>query len=365
MSTHRRLLSLIVGCFALFVPAGSAAGSPQSSGPAGLLLWNTLGSADEITHSAYGPELVAFDCTDPTTPHFGRRCSVDVSGTLGHRPGIVGGAASIAGGPYFSSARVHTALLRTSILNPEHGAVEVWYLQKSDPKPFHHNPHRIFGGPYSLTGVDEVQLFSQDRFDSGDPRLHFSVFFGDEPSAFTPPHVVAARSNADGVEGYPISALNGRWIQVAGVWDRSGIAGTSDTVRLYVNGAVVASSKATNWGTTTCATRRSPNACFTDIAGCNDTCAGTFAVDELKVWDYAKTEFGVCKVPHVVGKTFSTARRAIRTGGCRLAEIHRTYSRRMKRGRVICETPKAGAVLPRGGEVDLVLSRGRKQGERM
>jgi hypothetical protein len=28
-----------------------------------------------------------------------------------------------------------------------------------------------------------------------------------------------------------------------------------------------------------------------DVAGCNDTCADTFAIDNLKVWDYAKTDY--------------------------------------------------------------------------
>ena len=31
--------------------------------------------------------------------------------------------------------------------------------------------------------------------------------------------------------------------------------------------------------------------CWDDAVGCNDTCAGTFAVDDLKIWDYAKTDF--------------------------------------------------------------------------
>jgi hypothetical protein len=31
--------------------------------------------------------------------------------------------------------------------------------------------------------------------------------------------------------------------------------------------------------------------CLVDVAGCNDTCRRTFAVDELKVWDYAKTAY--------------------------------------------------------------------------
>jgi PASTA domain-containing protein/concanavalin A-like lectin/glucanase superfamily protein len=215
--------------------------------------------------------------------------------------GLVVLAASVAvgslhagsGGSYFPEARVHAAILRDSILNPEHGAVEVWYRQTSDPVPYEHNPHRIFGGPYSLTGVDEVQLFSQDRLDSGDPRLHFSLFFDDEPPPFTEAHVVAVSSLVDGRQGYPISALNGRWIHVAGVWDRSGIAGTADTLRLYVNGEVVAASRATDWGTTRCANRRPAGQwrCLTDVAGCNDTCADVFAVDNLKLWNYAKADY--------------------------------------------------------------------------
>jgi hypothetical protein len=197
------------------------------------------------------------------------------------------------GGSYFPGAREHTALLRESILDPEQGAVEAWYRQASDPVPYRHNPHRIFGGPYSLTGVDEVNLFSQDRLDSGEPRLHFTVFFGDEPPPGTEPHVVAVRSLDDGVQGNPISALNGNWIHVAGVWDRSGIADSADTVRLYVNGEVVAASRARDWGTTPCVSRRPAGQwrCFTDVAGCNDTCANAFAVDNLKLWNYAKTDY--------------------------------------------------------------------------
>jgi hypothetical protein len=209
--------------------------------------------------------------------------------------GSLGVAALLAGSgnSYFSGARVHTALLRDSILDPEHGAVEAWYRQANDPVPGKHNPHRIFGGPYSLTGVDEVQLFSQDRLDSGDPRLHFSVFFDDEPPPFTEPHVVAVHSLVDGRQGYPISALNGNWIHVAGVWDRSGIAGSADSVRLYVNGEVVAASRARSWGNTPCAGRRPAGQwrCLTDVAGCNDTCVKHFAVDNLKLWNYAKTDY--------------------------------------------------------------------------
>jgi hypothetical protein len=279
-----RLCALVIGLVCSAGAAPAMATSPEVL-PPGLLLWNKLGSADEVTHSAYGPNLVLFNCTDFA-------CGLDIPGTLGYPPGVFGGAASITGGPYFSGARIHTAILRNPILNPEQGAIEVWYRQESDPVPFLHNPHRIFGGPYSLTGLDEVNLYSQDALDSGDPRLHFSLFFGEEPPPFTPAHVVPARSLVDGVDGYPISALNGQWIHVAGVWDRNGIAGSADTIRLYVDGEVVAASQESDWGTTTC-DHRLPGVdrCFLDVAGCNDTCADTFAVDNLKVWDHAKTDY--------------------------------------------------------------------------
>jgi hypothetical protein len=102
------------------------------------------------------------------------------------------------------------------------------------------------------------------------------------------------RSRVDGVEGYPISALNGRWIHVAGVWDRKGIAGTKDTVRLYVNGKVVAASRARDWGTTPCRRRVSARP-----AGLlhrrrrlqRRLREHTFEVDNLKVWYYAKTDY--------------------------------------------------------------------------
>jgi hypothetical protein len=265
---------------------------PPPGGPRGLLLWNTLGSRYEVTHSAYGPNLVLFNCRDKTIPYFSSRCSIDVRGKLAYVQGMSGGAATIGGGPYFSEARVHSAVLRTSILNPEHGAVEVWYRQTKSPAPYRHDQYRIFGGCYSLVGVDEISLCS--RGDSGGPRLHFALFFGEEPPPYTPADVVEARSLTDHADGARISALNGRWIHVAGVWDRSGIAGSSDTVRLYVNGEIVAASHDNSWGTTPCGRRvsaRPGGACFIDVVGCNDKCARTFSVDDLKVWSYAKTDY--------------------------------------------------------------------------
>jgi FG-GAP-like repeat/Concanavalin A-like lectin/glucanases superfamily/PASTA domain len=280
------------------LPVGSAidlvvSDGPDPNRPRGLLLWNGLGSTQEVTHSVYGPNLTLFDCRDRvlTIPIFLGHCSTDVQGKLRFVRGVHDRALTVGPGRYSSEARVHTAILRESILSPERGAVEAWFRQRKNPVAFEHDVYRIFGGPYSLTGVDEVMLFSGFW---GRPRLQFELFFGQEPPPFVPAHLVAVRSLVDGRTGFPIRRFNGRWIHVAGVWDRHGIAGTRDTVRLYVNGKVVAASRATSWGTTTCARRisaRPAGACFPDIAGCNDRCAGAFAVDDVKLWNYAKTDY--------------------------------------------------------------------------
>jgi hypothetical protein len=80
-----------------------------------------------------------------------------------------------------------------------------------------------------------VALYAQDADDSSDPRLHFIVFFGRN---LLRPRYVEARSLADHRLGYPISALTEQWIHIAGVWDRQ-----------------------------------------------------RFAVEELKVWNYARTDY--------------------------------------------------------------------------
>jgi hypothetical protein len=48
--------------------------------------------------------------------------------------------------------------------------------------------------------------------------------------------------------------------------------------------------------------------------------------------------------------------------GCRLGHVTRRYSRRVRRNRVISQSPGVSSVLPSGSAVDLVLSRGRRGG---
>ncbi len=68
---------------------------------------------------------------------------------------------------------------------------------------------------------------------------------------------------------------------------------------------------------------------------------------------------GLCTVQDVKRQrlTLPAARRTIARANCRVGKIRRAYSK-ARRGRVISQKPGFGAVLPGGGKVDLVVSRG-------
>jgi hypothetical protein len=68
-----------------------------------------------------------------------------------------------------------------------------------------------------------------------------------------------------------------------------------------------------------------------------------------------------CVVPAVKRKTLAGAKRALTAAHCRLGAVKSAFSQRVKRGRVISQTPRAGARLPNAGRVSVVLSRGPRR----
>jgi predicted NUDIX family NTP pyrophosphohydrolase len=71
--------------------------------------------------------------------------------------------------------------------------------------------------------------------------------------------------------------------------------------------------------------------------------------------------FGRCAVPDVRRKQLAAAREEIVQSNCRLLRVDARYSRTIKAGRVVAERPMPGTVLPKGGKVDIVVSRGPKR----
>jgi FG-GAP-like repeat/PASTA domain len=68
---------------------------------------------------------------------------------------------------------------------------------------------------------------------------------------------------------------------------------------------------------------------------------------------------GLCTVQSVTVQRLSAAKRTLARANCRVGKIRRVLSG-VGRGRVITQKPAFGAVLPGGGKVNLVVSRGRK-----
>ena len=68
----------------------------------------------------------------------------------------------------------------------------------------------------------------------------------------------------------------------------------------------------------------------------------------------------LCVVQKAEGATLSAARQTLARAHCRVGKILRAYSRRVRTGRVISQSPRPYKVLSAGGKVNLVVSRGRK-----
>jgi hypothetical protein len=70
---------------------------------------------------------------------------------------------------------------------------------------------------------------------------------------------------------------------------------------------------------------------------------------------------GLCNVQQAVGKRLAAAKQALLRGHCRLGKVRRVHSTWAKKGRVISQKPSAGAVVPAGTNVKLVVSKGRRK----
>jgi hypothetical protein len=69
---------------------------------------------------------------------------------------------------------------------------------------------------------------------------------------------------------------------------------------------------------------------------------------------------GLCTVQSVIGMGLVAAKRATTRANCRVGTIRRAYSHQGVKDHVIAQRPAFGALLPKGGKVDLVVSKGRR-----
>lgn len=68
-----------------------------------------------------------------------------------------------------------------------------------------------------------------------------------------------------------------------------------------------------------------------------------------------------CLVPNVRGRKLARAKTSIRKAHCAVGKITRKPSRRVKKGRVLSQSPPAGAEVPSGSKVNLVVGKARRR----
>jgi glucose/arabinose dehydrogenase len=68
-----------------------------------------------------------------------------------------------------------------------------------------------------------------------------------------------------------------------------------------------------------------------------------------------------CVVPNVLRKTLAKAKKALAASHCRTGRVTRAYSRKVRAGRVLAQSPRPRTKLANRAKVKLVLSRGRKR----
>jgi hypothetical protein len=67
-----------------------------------------------------------------------------------------------------------------------------------------------------------------------------------------------------------------------------------------------------------------------------------------------------CVVPTLKGKTLRAAKRTLTKAHCSVGKLTRTFSAKVKKGRVIASKPRPGRKLAQGAKIRLQVSKGKK-----
>jgi hypothetical protein len=239
-----------------------------------LVFHNTLGSAAEAATSVVGPGL---------TPQTGADGLYVVANPV-FGAGFDGGAVSLGGvqPPYgyttFGRNRLYGLSNAANVVNADRGTAEAVFRLVTPPGvpgAFWNYLHLI-DGPYEENPNSKF-LFSvggylQPSGGYAGIRVYFSIRSDDMPVT-----AAAPMSLTDGLPGADIAGQVGMWIKATAVWDRYGIDGTWDSMRIYVNGVLAAKTVNDHW-----TTQVGPSF---DIGGSAAFAQGAYFYDDLKIWD--------------------------------------------------------------------------------
>ena len=153
-----------------------------------------------------------------------------------------------------------------NLLNPEAGTIELWTKIIDSPKPYSY-------GVYGFANI----TYSPKKF-----PVHFY---------YHNPDVLVARIIFGGTRAVTYTLgfepVPGQTVHLALVWDRSGIEDSDETIHIYVDGEKVAMSKLTWWG------EDSSGNLLIGTAWDNNYVDDHFVVDNIKIFDHARTSFSM------------------------------------------------------------------------
>jgi hypothetical protein len=276
------LTVLLCGSVALTV---SAAPSADPLPPSVPIFWNRLGSVQEVQNSEIGPgiQLTSYMYADWQEAKF-EPAKFDNGLFVNHD---INHGWSNDGANFFA---IDTTRMT---LTPERGTIEFWFKFRYGAETINH-AYFLLSGDQFVAHRTDCNYFTDTLiaiawygWDYGAWGKRFSFGLGNDPDWSREVHTPDFSA---GPGGY-LAFKDGDMMHFAAVWDVNGIAGSSDTMRLYVNGNVEASGTET-WPVTSPFDRylwlgSAPN--------CNSWDHFYNAVkgvtDNLMIWNYAKTDF--------------------------------------------------------------------------
>jgi hypothetical protein len=224
-------------------------GPPPPPPPPPLpVLWNRLGSALETEGSEIGPAgTIVGEVNFDHDVMFGK--------------GITPNSGYAGSGVDFPP----------TVANPERGCVEMWTRFYSAPQWYSHGVYGLVNANHWTANVMNFSWYNGNAY-GHNGFLYFDLLFNG-----------TGCSLAYSVFDPPLDTP----VHLAVVWDRSGIAGSGDYMRIYIDGSMAAAQSSSNtWGQDNTA---GAFRVATTWDGSFDE--DRFSVDNLKVWDFAKTDF--------------------------------------------------------------------------
>jgi hypothetical protein len=228
--------------------------------PSGPILWNKLGSLDEVRNSEVGANFI-------------------VEGNVGFTDGVFGNGFFSTGHWYLGNRII---IPENGLqLDPQGGTIEAWVMYPQDPI--------VWAYDYGMFGILDGCYQSGSGRDNtlGQQVINF-IGDGVTGDLYTY-YVLVNFGNTVRVEIPNIDQVfqPGDFHHVAIVWEKDGIDGSSNRIRVYIDNVLMGSSDDNNWGTDPDVGNRHTVA---KGAGFDD---GTpaFVIDNLEVWNYARTDF--------------------------------------------------------------------------